>query len=72
MWTAYLEARDWNVCALCSDFNLGEQKNPSAPNLALFLKVPNSNAPGAFYQDKLFFGCAHFEVNILAAKTFWR
>ena len=53
MWGVYPEARDWNVGVLCSDFNLAERKIPPAPNLALFLKVPNFNAPGAFYQDML-------------------
>ena len=48
MWGVYPEARDWNVGALCSNFNLGERKSPRAPNSALFLKVPNFNAPGAF------------------------
>ena len=53
MWDVYPGARDWNVGALCSDLNLAEQKSPQAPKLALFLKVPNFTAPGAFYQDTL-------------------
>ena len=47
------EARDWNVGALCSYFSLDGWNSPRAANLALFLKVPNFNAPGAFYQDPL-------------------
>ena len=52
----YPEARDWNVGALCSDFNLGDhilKKAPNTPYLALFLKVPHFNAPVAFSQDTL-------------------
>ena len=51
MWGVFPDARDWNVGALCSYFSLDEQKSPQAPNLDLFLKVPNFNGPGAFYQD---------------------
>jgi hypothetical protein len=53
MWGVYPEARDWNVGALCSYFSFEERKRPKEPNLAIFLKVPNFNAPGAFYQDPL-------------------
>ena len=53
MWGVYPEAIYWNVGALCSDLILGEQKSSGAPNLDLFLKVPNFNAPGAFYEDTL-------------------
>ena len=51
MWGVYPEARDWNVGALHSDLILGERKSPGAPNLGLFLKGPNFNAPRAFYED---------------------
>ena len=56
MWGVYPEAMDWNVGAVCSDLHLDEcicRKSPWVPNLALFLKVSNFNAPGAFYQDTL-------------------
>ena len=56
MWGVYPEARDWNVGAVCSDFNLcGHilRKAPGALKFGTKRKKAKLGTSGPFYQDTL-------------------
>ena len=56
MWGVYPEARDWNVGALCLDFDFGERilrKTTGALKFGTLRKRAKLGALGAYFQDMI-------------------